>query len=84
MFLFGTFLSLAYWIFIRLARKHPLLLFWQPLIFYEVIFCMENDTLQALNSLVKISVLLFIVFKLFPTLIQPREILSSTDRLAIG
>lgn len=84
MFLFGTFLSLAFRFFIRLARRRPLLLFWQPLIFYEVIFCMENDTMQALNSLIKITVFLFIVFKIFPGLITPDKKALSTDRLAYG
>jgi len=84
MFLFGSFLSLAYRYFIRLAVKKPLLLFWQPLIFYEVIFCMENDTMQALNSLIKISVFLFVLFKLFPGLVNPRKNLASPDQLVYG
>lgn len=70
MFIFGSFLSLSFRFFISLSLKYPLLIFWQPLVFYEVIYCMENDTMQALNSLIKIGILLFIIFKLFPNIIK--------------
>jgi len=84
MFIFGTFLGWVYNNFIRLTIKRPLLLFWQPLLFYEVIFCMENDTMQALNSLIKISFLLFILFKLFPGLIGLKDNSVRSNQLALG
>jgi len=84
MFLFGSFLSLAYRYFIHLAVNRPLLLFWQPLIFYEVIFCMENDTMQALNSLIKITFFLFVLFKFFPNLIIPRSGIIATNHATTG
>jgi hypothetical protein len=73
MFFFGSFLSLSFRYFISLCKKYPLLIFWQPLVFYEVIYCMENDTMQAMNSLIKIGMLLFILFKLFPNIIKPTQ-----------
>ncbi|MBK6390612.1 MAG: hypothetical protein IPF70_08590 [Saprospiraceae bacterium] len=68
MFFFGSFLSLSFRYFISLCKKYPLLIFWQPLVFYEVIYCMENDTMQAMNSLIKIGIILFILFEYFPIL----------------
>ena len=70
MFFFGSFLSLSFRYFISLCKKYPLLIFWQPLIFFEVIYCMENDTMQALNSLIKIGIMLFILFRIFPNIIR--------------
>ncbi|MDE3250599.1 MAG: hypothetical protein KGO82_18200, partial [Bacteroidota bacterium] len=55
MFFFGLFIGWAYkMVFVR-ARKTPLLLLWIPLLFFEVTYAMENDTLQAVNSLLKAS-----------------------------
>ena len=73
MFFFGSFLSLSFRYFISLCKQYPLLIFWQPLVFYEVIYCMENDTMQAMNSLIKIGMLLFILFKLFPNIIKSTQ-----------
>lgn len=69
-FLFGCFLSLAIRVFIKLSIKKPLLLLWMPLIFFESVYSMETDSLQAFNSIFKISILLFFLFKFFPILIS--------------
>lgn len=73
MFLFGSVIGLSFRFFITLCIKYPLLLYWQPMIFYEVIYCMENDTMQALNSLIKTGFMLFIMFKLFPSVIVAKQ-----------
>lgn len=70
MFFFGSFLSLSFRYFISLCKKNPLLIFWQPLIFFEVIYCMENDTMQAMNSLIKIGIMLLVLFRIFPNIIR--------------
>lgn len=68
MFFFGLFIGWAYrMVFVR-ARKTPLLLLWIPLLFFEVTYCMENDTLQAVNSLLKASFFIWILYKTFPSL----------------
>lgn len=70
MLVFGLILSLTHRLFINLCIQSPLLLIFMPLLFYEIIFCMENDTMQALNSLIKTSFFLFIFFMLFPKLLN--------------
>lgn len=71
------------WFFSRvflIARKTPLILFWLPVLFYQVTYSAENDTLQILNSLIKTSVFLFILYKLFPSVFFPQE--ATKARLA--
>ncbi|HNR06012.1 MAG TPA: hypothetical protein PKM27_01780 [Saprospiraceae bacterium] len=74
MIFFGTALGLANRVFLNTCTKLPLLLFWQPLVFYEVIYCMENDSMQAFNSLIKIAFLLFILNKIFPKLFKGKPL----------
>lgn len=74
MFLFGMFLGFAHNYFIKISKNKPLLFVFMPMIFYESLYCMENDTMQALNSLIKISIFLIIIFQLFPSLLKPKSI----------
>jgi hypothetical protein len=67
MFIFGLFIRLAYFTVLRLSNRLPLLIFWIPVLFFELSYCMEGDTLQALNSIIKVSVFTYIIY-----LIQPR------------
>lgn len=68
MFFFGLFLGGAYTLVFRISRKKALIILWIPLLFFEVTYCMENDTLQALNSLIKAAFFLWILSLLFPSL----------------
>lgn len=72
MLFFGLALGLMHRIVVSLSYGKPILLIFMPVLFYEVIFCMENDTMQALNSFVKTAFLLYVLFKLFPGLIKPK------------
>ncbi|MBK7372363.1 MAG: hypothetical protein IPJ09_13165 [Saprospiraceae bacterium] len=74
MFLFGLTIGFVHNKFIEIASHKPLLFMWMPLLFYETIYCMENDTMQALNSLVKITVFLYVLFKLVPGLLRPKVV----------
>lgn len=72
MLFFGLALGLMHRIVVSLSYGKPILLIFMPVLFYEVIFCMENDTMQALNSFVKTAFLLYVLFKLLPGLIKPK------------
>jgi hypothetical protein len=66
MFLLGLFIR---WIYNRvfvIAQKLPLLVLWIPVLFYQVTYCMETDSLQIFNSLLKGAFFLWLLFKLFP------------------
>jgi len=73
MLFFGLVLSLAHRCFIQLSIHKPMLLIFMPMLFYEIIFCMENDTMQALNSLIKTTIFLFVFFKIFPGLLRDKK-----------
>jgi hypothetical protein len=73
MFFFGLFIGWAYVLVFKVSRKTPLIILWIPLLFFEVTYAMENDTLQALNSLIKAAVFLWLLNKLFPDLFGNRK-----------
>ena len=77
MFFLGLFIRWAYLKVFQVSRKIPLIIFWLPLLFYQVSYSAENDTLQILNSLTKGALFIFIIYKIFPsifTTIQKKEI----------
>jgi hypothetical protein len=73
MFFFGLFIRFAYYKVLTVSFRYPLLLFWIPVFFFELSYSMENDTLQALNSLIKASIFVWVVFKLAPSLFVARK-----------
>lgn len=68
LFAFGFFIRYAYTLFISICKKRPILFLWMPVLFYQVVYVMETDSLQAFNSLIKGAVFLYIMYKLFPSL----------------
>jgi hypothetical protein len=69
----GAFIRLAYRSVFKISSRIPLLVFWLPVLFYQVSYSGENDTLQILNSLVKSAVFIFILYKAFPQLLMPTK-----------
>lgn len=66
MIFLGLFIRWAYSLIFVLTRKTPLLLFWIPVLFYEVTYGLESDTLQILNSLFKAAFFIFILTRVTP------------------
>ena len=54
------------------AEKAPLVIFWIPVMFYQVTYSGENDTLQIVNSLIKAVVFMYILYKASPMLFTPK------------
>ncbi|OQP49448.1 hypothetical protein A4R26_30740 [Niastella populi] len=73
MMLFAGFIRLAYTKFISLSKRIPILFLWMPPFFYQTIYVMESDSLQAFNSIMKGAVFLFLLYKLFPVLFGVRD-----------
>ena len=73
MFLFGLFIRFAFFKVIKLSAKYPLLIFWIPVLFFELSYSMENDTLQALNALLKGAVFAWLAYKVAPQLFGARK-----------
>jgi hypothetical protein len=68
MIFLGLFIRWAYLLVFKVARKSPLILFWIPVLFFEVTYAAETDTLQILNSLIKSAFLVWIMYKYIPGL----------------
>jgi len=66
MFVLGLFVR---WVYLRvfvIAQKMPLLILWIPVLFYQVTYSMETDSLQILNSLLKGAFFLWLIYKFLP------------------
>lgn len=66
MFLLGAFIRWAYKRVFLLSRKIPLLICWIPVLFFQITYSGETDTLQILNSLFKAAIFIWLLYKLFP------------------
>jgi hypothetical protein len=68
MFVLGLFIRWAYSLVFSVSNKIPLVILWIPVLFYQVTYSAENDTLQILNSLTKGAFLIFLLYKTAPGL----------------
>lgn len=66
MFLLGLFIRWGYRKVFVLADKLPLLICWVPVLFYQVTYSAETDTLQIMNFLIKSGVFVYILYKFIP------------------
>jgi hypothetical protein len=62
----GAFVRWSYRRVFLIANKIPLILFWIPVLFYQVTYALESDTLQILNSLFKAAFFIWILTKFVP------------------
>ncbi len=69
MMILGLFIRFAYYLVFKISSNYPLIIFWLPLLFYQVTYSAETDTLQIFNSLIKASFFLFVIIKVFPSLL---------------
>lgn len=63
----GLFVRWAFGMVFKLAKKYPLLICWIPVLFYQVTYSNETDTLAIINSLVKTAFFIWLLFKAFPS-----------------
>lgn len=61
MLLLGMFIRWAYLRVFMIARRIPLVIFWIPVLFYQITYSAESDTLQILNSLLKSAFFLWML-----------------------
>ncbi|MBO9200159.1 MULTISPECIES: hypothetical protein [Niastella] len=78
MFVLGAFIRWAYVRIFVISRKLPLMLFWIPVIFYQITYSAESDTLQIFNSLVKSAFFVWMLLKIFPKLFAKSKKLSAS------
>ena len=66
MFVLGIFIRWVYKRVFVIAQNLPLLVLWIPVLFYQITFSMETDSLQIFNSLLKGAFFIWLLYKLFP------------------
>lgn len=66
MFFLGAFIRWAYKKVFVISNKIPLILFWIPVLFYQITYSAESDTLQILNSLFKSAFFVWLLIKVLP------------------
>lgn len=87
MIFLGWFIRLVYRVIYVLARNVPLLLLWIPVLFYQVTYSAESDTLQIFNSLFKSALFIWILFKIMPSWfgkIRNRRVTTKSHSLIAG
>ncbi|MDP4251713.1 MAG: hypothetical protein Q8918_16555 [Bacteroidota bacterium] len=67
MFVLGLFIRWAYFKIFVVGQRLPLVILWIPVLFYQVTYCMETDSLQIFNSLTKGAFFLWMLYKIFPS-----------------
>ncbi len=66
MFFLALFIRWAYRLIFKLSAKTPLLIFWIPVMFYQITYSAETDSLQIFNSLAKSAFFVLLLAKLVP------------------
>lgn len=66
MFLLGVFVRWIYGRIFVIARKTPLIIMWIPVMFYQITYSAETDTMQIFNSIIKISFLMLVIYVVSP------------------
>jgi hypothetical protein len=87
MFMLGLFIRWIYKRTFDIAQRLPLLVLWIPVLFYQVTYCMETDSLQIFNSLLKGSFFLWLLYKVVPTwfgkMAKQKHLVKSNHRYQI-
>lgn len=63
----GAFLRWAYRRVFLLTEYSPLIVLWIPVLFYQITYSAEADTLQILNSLIKSAFFVWLLYKFLPS-----------------
>ena len=67
MFILGVFLRFIFKKVLQISEKVPLLILWIPVLFFQVTYSAESDSLQILNSIIKSAFFLWILYKFLPS-----------------
>ncbi|NII24079.1 hypothetical protein HB364_03230 [Pseudoflavitalea sp. X16] len=66
MFILGFCIRWAYGMVFSISRRLPLIILWIPVLFYQITYSAETDTLQIFNSLIKSAFFIWLLYKIVP------------------
>jgi hypothetical protein len=69
LFFYGFLFQWCYNFVIKLSYKHPTVIIWIPILFFQAIG-VENDVLTVVNHLLKTGFFVFMLYKLFPIIFK--------------
>jgi hypothetical protein len=71
--LLGALIRWSYCLVFQKSIKIPLLIFWIPVLFYQVTYAAETDSLQVFNSLTKSAFFIWLLFRQWPQLFGAKK-----------
>jgi len=83
MFLLGVFVRWIYGRIFIIAGNTPLIVMWIPVIFYQITFSAETDTMQIFNTIIKISFLMLVIYLVSPSWFGIRRSKVSARNVAL-
>jgi hypothetical protein len=66
MFILGVFIRWIYGRVFAIARRLPLIVFWLPVMFFQITYSAETDTMQIVNTIIKTSLLRGVIYLVSP------------------
>lgn len=84
MFLLGVFVRWIYGRVFAIARQTPLIILWIPVMFYQITYSAETDTMQILNSIIKISILMSFIYLVSPRWFGKKRVKAAARHAALG
>jgi hypothetical protein len=66
MIFLGVVIRWSYCLVFKKSIRIPLLIFWIPVLFYQVTYAAETDSLQVFNSLVKSAFFIWLLYRQWP------------------
>lgn len=84
MFLIGLFVRLLYGWVLQISQRIPLVIMWLPVLFYNITYSAETDTMQILNSSIKVSFLMWVLYMVSPRWFGVRRQTLHERRIELG
>lgn len=89
MILLGGLIRWSYSLVFKKSIRRPLLIFWIPVLFYQVTYAAETDSLQIFNSLTKSAFFIWLLFHQWPQWFgvekrRPQEVVRPENGLDVS
>lgn len=84
MFFIGAFIRFLYGRVLMVSLRYPLVLLWIPVVFYNITYSAETDSMQIMNSSIKVSFMMWLIYKVMPIWFGVRKRTDQTARMQLG
>ncbi|MBM3441389.1 MAG: hypothetical protein FJX89_01690 [Bacteroidetes bacterium] len=84
LFLIGVSIRWVYGLIFSLSRHVPLIIFWIPVMFYQITYSAETDLMQILNSIIKVSVFMSVIYFFLPSWLGRRRSTNASRQMTLS